>query len=171
MRRCSTALAFSVIIAACSPPPDAGAADRESVNKQLVERFVAAINARDLAALDTLVAPDVVRRSPSTPGVTVNSLEELKAFLRQDLAAVPDNVQTIQTLVAEGDWVAIWATYAGTQTGPLGPFPASGKRVDLEFSAMLRIENGRIADIRVVWDNVAMLTQLGHMTPPGAAGT
>ena len=100
--------------------------------------------------------------------MTVNSLDDLKAFLRQDLAAVPDQTQTIEMIVAEGDKVALWANYSGTQEGQMGPFPPSGEHVDLDFAAILRIEGGRIAERWVVWDNVALLTQLGHMEPPGA---
>lgn len=141
---------------------------RAGENKEVVRRFVAAINQRDFGALDALVAPDVVRHSPSTPGVSVRSLEDLKAFLRQDLAGVPDAVQEIRMILAEGDKVAVWANYSGTQDGPVGPFPASGRTVDLDFAGILRVEDGRIAEMWVVWDNLDMLTQLGHVAPPGS---
>ncbi len=45
----------------------------------------------------------------------------------------------------------------------MGPFPASGKRMSVEFSGVFRIEDGRIAELRLVWDNVYVLRQLGHM--------
>lgn len=163
-RELTLTVLLGMSVVGCAEPPSA----RVDANKEVVRRFVSAMNEQNLDALDDLVAPDVVRRSPSTPGVTVRSLEELKAFLRQDRAAVPDAVQTIRMMVAEGDWVAVWANYSGTQDGPLGPFPASGNPVDLEFAGFLRIEDGMIAEIRAVWDNVDMLTQLGHMEPPGA---
>ena len=41
--------------------------------------------------------------------------------------------------------VTAWATYEGTQAGPLGPFPASGKKMQVEFAAVFRVENGRLA--------------------------
>lgn len=132
-------------------------------NKDIVRRFVAALNARDRDALAEVVAPDVVRRSPATPGVTVESFEDLWAFFEQDFAAFPDSVVTLETLVAEDDLAAVWATYSGIQTGPMGPFPASGASATMEFSGFLRIRDGKIADMRVVWDNVDMLTQLGHL--------
>lgn len=136
-------------------------------NKDLLRRFVAAANERDFDAFQELVAPDVVRHSPSTPGLTVRSRDEFLAFLRQDLAAVPDSVQTIHIMVAEDDRIAAWLTYSGTQQGQMGPFPPTGKHADVDFAAILRIADGRIAEMWVVWDNVSMLTQLGHMAPPG----
>jgi len=71
----------------------------------------------------------------------------------------------MQQLVAEGDRVAGLATYSGTQTGPMGDIPATGKAVEAPVLAMFRIEEGRIAELWVVWDNVAMLTQLGQFPP------
>jgi predicted ester cyclase len=43
----------------------------------------------------------------------------------------------------------------------MGDFPATGNRVESKFLAIFRIEEGKIAELWVEWDNVAMLTQLG----------
>ena len=69
-------------------------------------------------------------------------------------------------LVAEKDKVAAYATYSGTQTGPFGDLPPKDKFMESKFMTIFRIENGQIAEIWVEWDNLAMLTQLGHF-PPG----
>ena len=140
-------------------------AQSPEANKEIVRRMVEAINERDFAALDEVVAPDIVRHSAATPGVEVHSLDEFKAFLRQDLAAVPDAQQEIHLMLAEGDMVSVRALYRGTQTGPMGPFPPSGNPLELPFMGILRVEDGKIAEIWVEWDNVAALTQLGHFPP------
>lgn len=137
-------------------------------HKALVRRFGEAMNSRQLDTLDEIVAPDFVRHCQATPEVDVRSLQRFKEFLRQDTAVFPDSVQTARHVVAEGDLVAVWATYEGTQKGPMGAFPASGKRMQLDFAAFLRLENGKIAEMWVTWDNVAALAQLGHLPP--AAG-
>lgn len=144
-----------------------GAGDAEQ-NKQIVRRMVEAVNARDFAALDGVVASDVQRHSAATPGVEVHSREQFVAFLRKDLEAVPDAQQEIRSMVAQGDLVAVRALYRGTQTGPMGPFPPSGKSVEAPFLAFLRITDGKIAEMWVEWDNLSILTQLGHLSPPGA---
>jgi len=82
---------------------------------------------------------------------------------------VPDSRQEIQQLIADGDIVAVRVRYSGTQTGPMGPFPPSGRKVAIPFLGFLRLENGKIAEIWVEWDNLAALTQLGHLPPPGGA--
>ena len=144
---------------------------RETANAALVRQMIDAINQRDLDALDSLIAPDVVRHSTATAGVTVRSLDDFKAFLRGDFATVPDSVITIEHLIAQDDLVAVHAIYAGTQEGPMGPFPATGKRVEGPFLSFLRIEDGRIAEMWVEWDNLSMLTQLGHLPPPPPAAS
>ncbi len=135
-------------------------------NKALVRRFGEAINTRQLHLLDEVVAPGFVRHCQATPGVEVRSLQAFKAFLRDDTATFPDSVQTLTHMVAEGNLVAVWATYEGTQRGPMGPFPPSGRRMRIDFGAVLRVEDGRLTEMWVTWDNMAALAQLGHLPPP-----
>ena len=49
----------------------------------------------------------------------------------------------------------------------MGPYSASGKKVDVRFLGILRFEEGKIAEMWVEWDNLNILTQLGHFPPPG----
>jgi steroid delta-isomerase-like uncharacterized protein len=132
-------------------------------NKALVRRFGDAMNARRWDLLDEIVAPDFVRHCQATPGVDVRSLQAFKAFVRDDTATFPDSVQTLRHIVADGDFVAVWLTYEGTQRGPMGPFPPSGKRMQLDVGAVLRVEGGKLAEMWVTWDNMAALAQLGHL--------
>ncbi len=133
--------------------------------KTLVRRFGEAMNARRLDDLDELVAHDFVRHCQATPEADVRSLQGFKEFLRKDFATFPDSVQTARHVVVEGDLVAVWATYEGTQMEPMGPFPASRRRMLLDYAAFLRLEKGKIAEMWVTWDNAAALAQLGHLPP------
>jgi len=146
-------------------------AESSEAHKDVVVRMTDAINVRDFDALDNLVSENLVRHSSATPGVVVNSLEQFKAFLHQDLAAVPDAQQEIHLILAEDNLVAVRAIYRGTQTGQMGPFPPSGRAIELPFIGILRLEDGKIAEIWVEWDNVSALSQLGHFPPPAAEST
>ena len=137
-------------------------------NKALIRRFWDAMNNRQLDLLDQLLAPDVVRHCEATPGLVVRNREQVKDFLRQDTAVFPDSIQTLRHLVAEGDFVAVWAGYEGTQNGPMGPFPPSGKKARFDFGAVFRVANGKIAEWWVTWDNLAILGQLGHLPAPSS---
>jgi len=138
----------------------------EAENVRIATAMMDAINARNLDALDDFVAPDVVRHSAATAGIVVTNLPEFKAFLETDFATVSDSVQKIDIIFGGDDYVAVRARYIGTQDGPMGPFPASGKKLELPFIGILRFEDGKVAEIWVEWDNLFALSQLGHYPPP-----
>ena len=135
-------------------------------NKEIVRAFAEAGNANDLNAFDTLLAPDFVRHCEATPEVAVTNCEEFKEFYRETAKTFPDQRMTLDSLVAEGDRVAFWGAFSGTQEGPMGPFPPTGKRLESEIGGMFRIEAGRIAELWVTWDNLSGLAQLGLFPPP-----
>jgi predicted ester cyclase len=136
--------------------------------RDLIHRLEVAMNARTLDDLDDVVAPNFVRRCQATPDVHVTSREQFKEFLVAYTTSFPDNVQTFTHVVAEGDVIGIWATYQGTHTGPLGPFPPTGRKVDFEFGGIFRAEDGKLAEFRLTWDNMTILAQLGLLPDPTA---
>ena len=132
-------------------------------NKTVIRSFFEAWNGRRPDMFDELIAPDVVRHCEATPGLEARNRDQIKEFLRQDTTVFPDSVQTIRLLVAERDLVAAWVTYEGTQQGPMGPFPPSGRKAQFDFGAVFRIEGGMIAEWWVTWDNMKILRALGHL--------
>lgn len=159
-----TVLTLVAIGAGCAAPD---APDLEA-NERLVQAFNDASNARDWTALEQIVADDFERHSAATPGPPVTSREGFVALQKKFLESFPDQHSRIRQIVAEGDRVAVLATYTGTQTGPLGDFPVTGKAVNVPFLGMFRIEKGKIAELWVEFDNVAILMQLGLFPSPGA---
>jgi predicted ester cyclase len=135
-------------------------------NKEIAMQMINAINDRNYDMLDEVIAPDIVRHCQATPNVNIHSLDEFKDFLKVDVKTFPDSYITTEMLIAEGDMVAGYFTYSGTQKGAMGPFPPTGIKADLKYLGILRIEDGKIAEMWVEWDNLAMLTQLGHFPPP-----
>lgn len=136
--------------------------------ESVVIRMIEAVNERDFDALDDLIAPDVLRHCAATRDIEVRSLEEFKAFLRRDLAAVPDAMQELNLIFSNGPLVAAHVTYRGTQDGPMGPFPPSGRKLEIPFIGILRVADGKITEIWTEWDNLNALIQLGHI-PVGPA--
>jgi predicted ester cyclase len=147
---------------ACAPEtePEIGG------HKDLVLGAVQALNDRDLERLDELMTPDFVRHSQAVQGVEVDSLEVFKRLVEADWIAFPDSRMHIRLLVAEEDLVAVYGSVTGTQDGPMGPFAASGKRMELDFGGVFRVEEGKLAELWITWDNLATLRQLGHLHVP-----
>ncbi len=153
-------LAFATVyLVACNPDADS--------NKDLVQQFVEVTNNHDFAKLDEIVAADVVRHSPSTPGLVITSLDELRAFLEQDASTFQGARVDVETIISEGNRVALIGKFSGKHISPVGPIEATGITVAVDMHAMFRIEGDHIAEFWVLWDNLALLTQLGY-SPFGA---
>ncbi len=106
---------------------------------------------------------------------TNSGLEDLKVkYFDALLEAAPDRASIVDSLFAEGDLVVEEGRYTGTHTGtwrnPGGAeIPPTCKSLDFPFSAIFRVENGKIVSIRLYYDQLEVLTQLGLMPTPAAA--
>jgi predicted ester cyclase len=134
-------------------------------NKEVILKLVEAVNTRDYDRLDEIIAPDFVRHCQATPDVHVRSCDEMKQFLQQDLKVFPDSRISLEMIIAEGNMVAGYFTLSGTQQGAIGPFPATGQEVEVGYLSIMRLEDGKIVEMWVEWDNLAILGQLGHWPP------
>jgi len=131
-------------------------------NKALVLNFIHCVNVRDWEGLRRLLAPHFVRHSQSAGDPEVRSADELVSFLKNECITFPDAQETVLDLVAEGQKVAARSRFFGTQLGRLGSYPPSGKVLSATTLAIYRLEEGRIAEVWVEWDNLSGLRQLGH---------
>jgi steroid delta-isomerase-like uncharacterized protein len=150
------------LLVGCARSPDSTL----EANKDLFRQYVEAYNSMDINRLDELMTVDFVRHSQAASDV--HSLEEFKADVRQGAEAFPDGYMEVHMLVAEGDKVAGYMTWSGTQEGPWGPwsFPATGKKAEMRFFYLFRVEEGKLAEMWVEWDNLGVLMQLGHFSLP-----
>jgi steroid delta-isomerase-like uncharacterized protein len=135
-------------------------------NKSIVRAFVEAVNQQNWKRFDELVAPDFIRHSSTFGQSLISSREKLRNYLVAEYVTFPDARETINFLVAEGDKVVVHSHCHGTQNGPMGSFPASGRVLSADFISIYRIADERIAEAWVEWDCLNGLIQLGHMTPP-----
>jgi predicted ester cyclase len=141
--------------------------DVTASNKQVVRAVARAMNEGRHDDLDLHIAQTYHRHCQATPDAVVESLDDFKNLMRMYGGAFPDGRVEIYELVAEGDLVAVVGTYRGTHTAPMGPYPATGRVIDSEFAGYHRLEEGKIVETWVTWDNLAMFHQLG-LDPPAA---
>ena len=142
-----------------------GPCEVATANKEIVVAAFEVVRSGEFDQLDDLIAADYVRHCEATPDVEVTSLEAFKKYLAREAQTFPNPEITVNHLIAEDNLVAFWATYAADQEGPMGPFPATGKHMVIAIAGVHRIEDGKIAETWVTWDNVAGLTQLGLFPP------
>lgn len=171
MRGVSRFLAVSAVLlgvtVACRP----SAAARLEANKAVARRYSEEVgNKGNLSVIDEVLAENYVRHCQAT-GPDIHGREAMKALYREWRTTFPDYHETIEVALGEGDFLAAYITVRGTQKGSMGPFPPSGKVMDCKAVGIHRLENGRIAETWVAWDNMAALAQLDHLPPPpGGAG-
>jgi predicted ester cyclase len=142
-----------------TPTADCPATSPEE-NKALVDRWFAALSggASDDAA--DIVYHDPSPREESQTGGT----EEWASDREQDY---PDLQVTVERAIAEGDMVASYQRYTGTQQGDIEDergVPATGLATEWVSMGMFRIECGKIAEIWAVADDLGRLQRLGVIT-------
>jgi steroid delta-isomerase-like uncharacterized protein len=145
--------------------------DTELRNMEVVRKAHADLAAGDFEAFQSAISPGYVRHCQAMPPELqeLHGTEEFFAFLREFVQACPGYTDTISNMIADRDRVAYVSTMKGTQIGPMGGFPATGKTFTLVNIIIQRLEAGKIAETWVSWDNVAFLSQLGLMPEPAGA--
>lgn len=140
----------------------------EKINMEVVRKAHANLAAGDIEAFKSTIGTDYVRHCQAMPpGLQeLHGTEEFFGFLEEWLKAVPGYTDTISNMIADGDKVAYVSTMSGTHTGPLGEIPATNKTFTLVNIIIQRLEDGKVVETWVSWDNVAFLSQLGLM--PGS---
>ena len=139
-------------------------------NKATVRRMLERLSAGDVAGFSENLAPDYRRHCQAMPPELqeIHGKEMMHEWLTSNLVPFPDFREELEWLVGDGDFVAWRSRGTGTQSGPLGPFPPTNKRMDVVILGMHRFENGLVAETWTSWDNLMVLTQLGHMGTAGA---
>jgi predicted ester cyclase len=79
--------------------------------------------------------------------------------------AIPDRVDVIEDVIAEGDKVGLLLRMTGTHQANLFGIPATGRKIDIYEVAILRVINGKIIDGWFMADEAGLLKQLGSKLP------
>jgi predicted SnoaL-like aldol condensation-catalyzing enzyme len=125
-------------------------------NKELIHRFFSAIENRNLADFDTIVAENYDDHLPGqSPG-----REVLKKYFAGLHSAFADLKLPIIAILAEGDRVAVYNSVQGVHQGDYGSFKAKGNKIDAKAFQLYRIENGQLAEHWEVADFTTLVQQI-----------
>jgi len=118
-------------------------------------RYNERCNAHAFDSLDEFVSPGVVVNGDpqGLPGYVAG----LEAVVR----AFPDYRWQLEHLLVDDPWVSAHFTDTGTHRGTWLGVPATGRRVRTQEFAVYRWIDGRIAEVWVTADNLAVVQQLG----------
>ena len=138
-------------------------------NKEVIQAFLDdVINKGRLERANDLVKEDFVELDP-LPGQE-QGREGLKAVIHALLSAFPDMHWVAKEMVAEGEKVVTRFVWTGTHRGAFLGIPATGRSVEVRGVVIDRLEDGKMADSRILMDTMGLMQQLGVIpAPPPAA--
>ena len=136
-------------VLAVFPAVAAAQAPARDDNKAIARRYFDEIlNKGSAAAIDSIIAADVVFRNPP---VVVKGIADYRKLITDLRGAVPDLRFTLEDVFAEGNKVATRWVMRGTQ---------GTRKLDVSGMDIFLIENG---EIRQIWVNMDTLTQARQM--------
>ncbi len=138
--------------------------------KDTTDRFVAAFNAHDEKALHALHADDIKLNAPG--GFKATNAKDATAYATTWLKAFPDGKMKVRSQITSGAWVVQEILMEGTHTAPLesptGTIAPTHKKVVGYGVQLIRVENGKIAEARIYFDQLDQMSQLGLIPAPAA---
>ena len=137
-------------------------------NKAVARRWHADLyKAGRVEVADEICSPDLRMHGTGVP----SDVAAGTAFVKEDVAAYRGafsfDYLNDDDVIAEGDKVAIRWTFKGTNNGPMGDIPATGKQVEVTGIDIFRIEDGRIAEFWTELNMMSLMEQIGPL-PAGA---
>ena len=126
--------------------------------KAVVSRFYEVVNEGAVERLDEICAPDLVGHA----GAGAN-LIALKMSIGSFREAFPDLRAELRHVVAEDDLVSTWVSYEGTHHGDFAGVSGSGRPVKFVAWDLLRVADGRIAEITMYCDVFTLMNQIGAL--------
>lgn len=133
--------------------------------QRVAAAFNAAFNAHDFERMRELIAEDVIFTAPGD--VTLEGRDAMMEYTMGWLNAFPDGRVEVERTIISGDWVVEQYTFQGTHgetfSGPAGDIPATGRKLEGRVVDVIRIEDGKVAEVNLYFDQLDILTELGLM--------
>lgn len=138
--------------------------DAYQEQKDVYRAVVAAVGVGDLSALDVLLARDLIDHNPmpdQAPGIV-----GFKQWASAVRSSFPDVHGSVETVLAEGNFVAGHVIWRGTQRGWFMGVPPSDRHVEIPAFHIVRFSGGRIAEWWGTADLLGALQQLDTRVVP-----
>jgi predicted ester cyclase len=129
-------------------------------NKQVATSMWQAVAASDWAALGAAYAENATYHG-SGP-TELQGRDQLVGLAQGYKTAMPDLTITPVHVLADGDLVCSWVRLSGTNTGPLGGNPPTGRKVTLVVVNAIRVVDGKVVEEWECFDQLDLHRQLGQ---------
>lgn len=141
-------------------PQELAAPKRQSATPEaLNRRWIQAFNERDWDAERGLLDQEFRAHLSGIPGPL--DLDGWAGFMHAFTTGFPDARITIDECIADGDTVATRWHLTGTHLGEFQGVPATRRAITFEGLEYNRVRDGRFVEHRSMFDNIALLRQIG----------
>jgi len=131
-------------------------------NRAIIRRFIEAYNNRNLDIFEELVAPDYVDHTHEQQG-----RDKFKQLFTLAFEGFPDWYESIEDMIAEGEWVWVRVEATGTHTGDWNlfgvPLPPTGNKITMPMVFFFRIVDGKMVEGGELDDQLNFFEQLGFI--------
>jgi steroid delta-isomerase-like uncharacterized protein len=141
----------------------------EDKNVEVVKAMEASMESKKEADFLMSMADDIEYADMSAPENSKGK-GEAKKFFGMFTKAIPDMKVAVSNATGVEDFVILESNVTGTHKGQLGPFAATKKPVNLHGIDIFQLKDGKVVKGWSFANNVELLTQIGVMKAPGAAG-
>lgn len=139
--------------------------------REAFERGTDTFNNHDLDGFGAVLTDDVVFQAPG--GTRGEGKQACVEFYGAWMSAFPDAHVDVHDVHFVDEVAVEEGTFSGTHQGVLhgaaGDIPPTGRRVNIDYIQVLRFRDGKHASFNLMFDQLAMLEQLGLMPEPAAA--
>jgi predicted ester cyclase len=95
----------------------------------------------------------------------VKTLQGYTDWMKGMFSPLPDAKYEVQSFAVDDkrNNVSAFAVFRGTHTGPGGPVPPTGNRVEADYVYVMSFDGDRIRHLTKIWNDGFSLQQLGWM--------
>lgn len=135
----------------------------ENENETVVRNMLKCVATGDTENVGKYVSENWVNHDPLLPPLSgVEGAKQLAAIWK----GFSDMKYSIDDVLSQGDRVAMRFSMTGKHTGTVMGIPATGKTINITATGIFRVVDGKATDNWVNVDGLALMTQLGVVTPP-----
>jgi steroid delta-isomerase-like uncharacterized protein len=128
-----------------------------------------AFNRRDFDAVVNLMAENVTYHDRARD-VVFRGRAGFRDFMQAWVTAFSNSQVTEPVYIDAGDTVVAEFVARGTNDGPLGELPATGKPANFHMCEVIRFnDTGQVVSGGIYYDQLSIMIQLGHAQAPHSA--